>query len=190
MTRALLFLLCPGCASRAPPSGRSRTRTEQPGRRAQSRAPCGTARGRAGGLPRLPKPPFRSRAWERTPSGSGPGARPTKPRLCPCLRRFRGRGPAKRDSYSDLAKPACRHLPARRAWQAEAPLRPASGLARSRPPTRRAPRPGPRRQPASPEGAGRAPAAADSSGERPARYRGRQGPRRRCGFGALRRRAA
>lgn len=99
-------------------------------------------------------------------SGSGPGARPTKLRPCPCLRRFRGRGPARRDSYSDLAKPASPHLPAWRAWQAEAPLRPAPGLAPSRPPTRRAPRPGPRRQPASPEGADRAPAAADSSGER------------------------
>lgn len=99
-------------------------------------------------------------------SGSGPGARPTRLRPCPCLRRFRGRGPARRDSYSDLAKPASRHLPARRAWQAEAPLRPAPGLAPFRPPTRRAPRPGPRRQPASPEGADRAPAAADSSGER------------------------
>lgn len=52
--RALLFLLCLGCASRAPPSGRSRTRTEQPGCRAQSRAPCGAARGRAGGLPACP----------------------------------------------------------------------------------------------------------------------------------------
>lgn len=99
-------------------------------------------------------------------SGSGPRARPTKLRPCPCLRRFRGRGPARRDSYSDLAKPASRHLPAWRAWQAEAPLRPAPRLAPSRPPTRRAPRPGPRRQPASPEGADRAPAAADSSGER------------------------
>lgn len=46
------------------------------------------------------------------PPGSGPGARPTKLRPCPCLRRFRGRGPARRDSYSDLAKPASRHLPA------------------------------------------------------------------------------
>lgn len=162
MTGAWLFLLCPGSASRAPPSGRPKTRTRPAG-------PCRAARGRAGGLPDLPRPLWRSsRAWERTPirERDESSARPTKPRPCPCLRRFRGRGPAKRDSYSDPAKPASRHLPAWRAWQAEAPLRPASGLARSRPPTRRAPRPGPRRQPASPEGADRAPAAADSSGER------------------------
>lgn len=77
------------------------------------------------------------------PPGSGPGARPTRLRPCPCLRRFRGRGPARRDSYSDLAKPASRHLPAWRAWQAEAPLRPAPGPGPAAHAPRAPPRPAP-----------------------------------------------
>lgn len=146
MTHALLFLLCPGTAPRAPPSGRPKDP------HSRGRAVARSHRARAGGLGDalavFPICPSRCSApgpGNAVPSGSGPGARPTKPRPCPCLRQFRGRGPARRDSYSDLAKPASRHLPAWRAWQAEAPLRPAPGLAPSRPPTRRAPRPAPAR---------------------------------------------
>lgn len=81
--------------------------------------------------------------------GPDPGIREPGPtqfrRLCPGLRRFRGRGAcAQRDSYSAPAKPASRHLLAGREGKAVAPLRPRLRRPRAaRPaPPRRAPPPG------------------------------------------------
>lgn len=123
----------------------------------------------AGGLPSSAAAIHR-RALGMQPTREGtPGVQKPGPtqlhRLCPGPRRFRGRGAcAQRDSYSAPAKPASRHLPAGRAGEAVAPLRPRprAGPAPSRPPTRRAPRPAPprpaqpaRKEPAGPTASGR-----------------------------------
>lgn len=99
-------------------------------------------------------------------SGRDPGIREPGPtqlhRLCPGLRRFRGRGArAQRDSYSAPAKPASRHLLAGREGRRWPRYGPAPAAHAPCAPPRRAPPPGRSRS-------ARAPAAAESGGVRAA----------------------
>lgn len=172
VTVGLPFLLCPGTAPRAPPSGRPDTRT-QPAR--PWCAVQGAGRGGAGrqgdALAAFPICPSRCSApgpRNVVPSRSGARspAQQTPPLPVPAAVSGQGAGTARQ-----LLRPGetCESAPAGlagvagggsvtpRPWARPVP----AAHAPSAPP-----RPGPRRQPASPEGAGRAPAAADSSGER------------------------
>lgn len=156
------------CASRASQRPPERPALKRPGRSAQSSGQGGRTGGCAGRLSDLPKPLFCSRAWERSSIGerTGSPAHQTPPLPVPAAvsgqgactaRQLLRPGETGESAPAGLAgvagggsvtpRPRARPVPAAHAPSA-------------------APRPGPRRQPASPEGADRAPAAADSSGER------------------------